>query len=221
MPDIITVAVLNSKGGVGKTLFATQLAVRACDDFNMVALVDLDPSAGARSWFESRGAQGDMDQPTAFVGVSDPTQAVDTAERAGYEIAFLDGAPNTVDATRKAIEVADIVIIPEKIGKGDTKQSGLVAKLCRDADKPAIVVINDIPPPSARRTYQAERAEIIASEVAEYGLPVIKVINRDAYAQAGDYGLGVHEISGRAATDAKKEIDQLYQAVAEAVSKRV
>ena len=93
MSDIIVVAVLNAKGGVGKTLFATQLAVRACEDFSMVALIDLDPSAGARSWFESRGEQdGEIEQPTAFVGVSNPADAVETAERAGYEIAFLDGA---------------------------------------------------------------------------------------------------------------------------------
>ncbi len=218
MSDIIVVAVLNAKGGVGKTLFATQLAVRACEDFSMVALIDLDPSAGARSWFESRGKQdGEIEQPTAFVGVSNPADAVETAERAGYEIAFLDGAPNTLDATRRAIDVANVVLIPERVGHVDTKQSALVAKLCADAGVPAIAVINDIPPPSARRTYQTERAEIIAKEVADFGLPVIQVINRDAYAQAGDYGLGVHEISGRASTDAKKEIDQIYAAIAEIV----
>ena len=39
---MIIIAVLNSKGGVGKTTIATNLAVRACLNFQRVALVDMD-----------------------------------------------------------------------------------------------------------------------------------------------------------------------------------
>ena len=40
------VGFLGLKGGVGRTMLATQIAARACDNFNMAALVDLDPTAG-------------------------------------------------------------------------------------------------------------------------------------------------------------------------------
>lgn len=44
---MISIGVLNAKGGVGKTTFSTMLAIRAARDFARVGLVDLDPQQSA------------------------------------------------------------------------------------------------------------------------------------------------------------------------------
>ena len=58
---MLTIAVTNTKGGVGKTTLAATLAVRAAQDkfkggaHYRVALVDLDPMRGLVAWWLRRG----------------------------------------------------------------------------------------------------------------------------------------------------------------------
>jgi chromosome partitioning protein len=208
-----SVAFLNGKGGVGKTTLATQIAVRACDNFERVCLIDLDPSGGARTWFKDREGNEAGDAPTLMVGVSDPVDALERAELDGYEFAVLDGSPGTIDATRVAVNAVGAVVIPEKTSHHDMAKASLVAKLCADAKTPAIGVINEVPMKSERRPYQKEMAELIADSIREYGLPVVTITDREQFLRAMNAGIGVHEMSGRGMTDPQAEIDALYEQI--------
>ncbi len=68
------IAVVNTKGGVGKTTIASALAVRAAKDSPRVAMVDLDPQRSLVEWWDRRGA---VDNPTVFEGAASPADAVE------------------------------------------------------------------------------------------------------------------------------------------------
>ena len=48
-------AVVSTKGGVGKTTLASALAVRAAKESKRVAMVDLDPQGSLAAWWKRRG----------------------------------------------------------------------------------------------------------------------------------------------------------------------
>ena len=52
---MIVIAVVNSKGGTGKTTLASALSVRAAKDSKRVAMVDLDPQKSLIAWWQRRG----------------------------------------------------------------------------------------------------------------------------------------------------------------------
>ena len=62
------IAVLNQKGGSGKTTIATHLARSLKLDGESVLLVDSDPQGSARDWAAVRKAQ-----PVTVVGIDRPT----------------------------------------------------------------------------------------------------------------------------------------------------
>ena len=62
------IAVLNQKGGSGKTTIATHLARALQLDGNDVLLVDSDPQGSARDWAAVR-----EDHPLTVVGIDRPT----------------------------------------------------------------------------------------------------------------------------------------------------
>ena len=62
------IAVLNQKGGAGKTTIATHLARALQLDGADVLLVDSDPQGSARDWAAVR-----EDQPVPVVGIDRPT----------------------------------------------------------------------------------------------------------------------------------------------------
>ena len=211
------IAFLNGKGGVGKTTLATQIAVRACENFNMVAIIDLDPSGGARTWFRDREGNDMGDRPALLVGVSDPIEALDVAERAGYDFVVLDGSPGTIDATRVAVAAVDAVVIPEKCSHHDMSKAAVVAKFCADAGTPAIGVVNEVPMPGERRPYQKQMATEIIASIKEYGLPVVSITDREQFLRAMNGGVGVHEMKGSGMKTPQQEIDDLYEQIIIAV----
>lgn len=224
---MISVAIVNAKGGVGKTTISTQIAVRCLDNFERVGIIDLDPSGGTRRWFEARaksqadvqdGESEDEAMPRLYVGVSNPADALAACKLDGMDIVILDGAPGTIDATKSVIGMVDAIVIPEKCSEDDMESAAMVARMCRDAGKTAIGVVNDVPLPSDRRPYQLEMAERIAKSIEAYGMDVAMLRSRDIYLKAKNGGVGVHEIQGRTSSEARKEIDELYLFVVKALA---
>src|SRR5690554_5556128 len=101
------IAVLNQKGGAGKTTIATHLAralqLRGSD----ILLVDSDPQGSARDWAAVR-----EDQTVPVVGIDRPTIERDLKQIAEKEYVVIDGAPQAHDLAVSAIKAADLVLIP-------------------------------------------------------------------------------------------------------------
>ena len=101
------IAVLNQKGGSGKTTIATHLARSLQLDGDSVLLVDSDPQGSARDWAAVR-----EEQPVTVVGIDRPTIERDLKHIARKDFVVVDGAPQAADLAVSALKAADFVLIP-------------------------------------------------------------------------------------------------------------
>lgn len=102
------IAVLNQKGGAGKTTISTHLARAFQLSGSNILLIDSDPQGSASDW----GAARD-DQPVPVVAINRPTIERDIkAISHGKDWIIIDGAPQVHDLAISAIKAADLIIIP-------------------------------------------------------------------------------------------------------------
>ena len=101
----IAVAVLNRKGGVGKTTVAVILAEIALVRHNRVLAIDLDPS---RNFSDALGFMKNYFRSSLRVKSTLEESDADAPE----EWIVIDCPPNLEDASRLAVDFADIVVVP-------------------------------------------------------------------------------------------------------------
>lgn len=101
------VAVLNQKGGSGKTTIATHLARAWQLSGKDVLLIDSDPQGSARDWASVR-----EDHPLPVVGIDRPTIDRDLKSVAKKDVIVIDGAPQAADLAISAIKAASFILIP-------------------------------------------------------------------------------------------------------------
>jgi chromosome partitioning protein len=110
---IVVVAAL--KGGVGKTTTAVYLAALAAGSRKSAILVDADPQASSADWIET----APDDQLEAVTPVEAPTDRLLTRALSridGEEVAVVDTPPGNERLLAKAIDLADVVIVPARVG---------------------------------------------------------------------------------------------------------
>ncbi len=102
------IAILNQKGGVGKTTLAVNLTMGLQQDEDKALLVDADPQGSARDWHAA--GEGEL---LNVIGLDRPTLDKDLkTHKANYDWIVIDGPPKLTDMTIAAIRSADLVIIP-------------------------------------------------------------------------------------------------------------
>jgi chromosome partitioning protein len=113
----MVIAVLNSKGGVGKTTIATNLAACFAGDGKDVLLVDADPQASALEWKASR-----PEDAAALQVVGLPADNLHQEIRRlkhKYELLLIDGGGRITKTARAAALAADLVLVPTLPSKYD------------------------------------------------------------------------------------------------------
>lgn len=167
-----TIALIGSKGGVGKTTLALSLAVQAEHAGLAAVLLDLDPQGSAASWGDARGADTPPDVVAAHPGRLAGLLA--SAARQGAQLAVIDSPPNADTPALAAAKAADLVLIPCRPSALDLAAIAASVRLAQEiAGKPVFVVLNAVIP----RTMVAETAE---RTLAEAGLVVapIRIVQR-------------------------------------------
>jgi chromosome partitioning protein len=137
---MLTIGILNSKGGAGKTTLTTCLAVRASLD-EPTAVVDLDPQSSYSDWYKRRGSPVN---PALLLGEDRASDAVEALRLTSpYNFIFVDGPTNALLVTEDAVRASDFVIIPMKASGLDLGASQDCISLCQELRAPFLVVIND------------------------------------------------------------------------------
>ncbi|HFT6707378.1 TPA: ParA family partition ATPase, partial [Pseudomonas aeruginosa] len=127
------VALLNQKGGVGKTTLATHIAGELALRGQNVLLLDADPQGSALDWTQRRSQQG-LPRLFSAVGLARETlhqEAPELARRADHVI--IDGPPRIAALARSALLAADRVLIPVQPSPYDLWASAEMVNLIREA----------------------------------------------------------------------------------------
>ena len=156
------VAIVSQKGGSGKTTLSVNLAA-AAEVFGAVALIiDTDPQATASQW----GAWRSDRAPEVIDSAPPRIQAkVGAAREQGAGFIVIDTPPHADSAASRAVEAADLVLIPCRPSAFDLAATKTTVSLVRLFDKPAYVVFT-AGPPQAPRMYE-EAAELVRGFGAE------------------------------------------------------
>ncbi|MBS1164392.1 MAG: cobyrinic acid a,c-diamide synthase [Proteobacteria bacterium] len=188
------VALLNQKGGVGKTTLALHLAGEWARQGKRVTLVDADPQGSALDWSEQR-ARDSGSRSFGVVGL-----ARDTLHREAPELArdadhiVIDGPPRVAGLMRSALLASDLVLIPVQPSPFDGWASAEMLALIREAKiyRPDLVARFVLNRCGARTVIARETAETLA----DHDPPLLsaRIGQRVAFADAAQSGRLVFEI---------------------------
>ncbi len=134
------IALLNQKGGVGKTTLATHIAGELAMQGSSVILLDADPQGSALDWTQRRSQNG-LPRLFGAVGLARETlhqEAPELARRCDHIV--IDGPPRIAALARSALLAADLVLIPVQPSPYDVWASAEMVSLIREAQvfRPAL-----------------------------------------------------------------------------------
>ncbi|WP_419588105.1 ParA family partition ATPase [Thiolapillus sp.] len=204
------IAVLNQKGGSGKTTIATHLARALQLDGSDVLLVDSDPQGSARDWAAVR-----EDHPLTVVGIDRPTIDRDVKNIARkVEFVVIDGAPQAADLAVSAIKAADLVLIPVQPSPYDIWATAELVDLVKQR-----IEVTDGRLQAAFVVSRAIKGTRIGGEVTEalagYELPVLdaRITQRVSYPGTAAAGTTVLESdpNGDAAAEVRALATEIKQ----------
>jgi len=183
------IAVLNQKGGSGKTTIATHLARALQLEGADVLLVDSDPQGSARDW-----AAAHDDQPVPVVGIDRPIIEKSLKSIGRKDFIVIDGAPQIEALAVSAIKAADFILIPVQPSPYDVWATSDLVDLVKarvdilDGRLQAAFVIS-------RAIKGTKIGNEITAALADYGLPVLaaRVTQRVIYPTSAATGKTVFE----------------------------
>lgn len=218
------IAVLNQKGGVGKSTLSTNLSTAYARRKQRVLLADADPQGTARNW-RSSGPNSDESRK-AFPDVvgADTPEAIETAtgpEVAGaFDMVVIDGPPGVSkggpgEVTVAALKAADLVLIPVRPSGADLWATSDLAELVQTRqDATGSLDAAFVVTQADSRTNVAEE---IGGALEELELPALdaRCGFRVAYTKALGKGVAVEDVkpSGKAAEEIEaiaKEIETRF-----------
>lgn len=190
-----TIAILNQKGGVGKTTLATNIATKFYLDKSKVLLIDSDPQGSARDWH----AAGHSEIPV--IGIDRPTLDKDIKKIASqFDLVIIDGAPQLADMAISAIKCADIIIIPVQPSPYDIWASSDLVEIIKHRQQ-----LTDDKPKAffciSRKIASTSLGKEIVDALEGYDLPIMKsyTSQRIIYAKSAAEGQTVFDTNNNEA----------------------
>jgi chromosome partitioning protein len=204
------IAVVNQKGGAGKTTVSMQLAGTLGRRGRKVLVIDADPQGTATRWAASAADEAPF--PATISGLSAAGDKVHREAKKyvdDFEFIVID-CPPAADSPvpQSALLIADVGLVPVVPSPLDLWASVGIGKVIdglrdlNEALKP-LIVVNQCQPQTA---IAKEALEVLP----QFGMPVLatRLHQRTAYRQAAVFGGTVHDLGPRAAP-AIAEVDAL------------
>ena len=195
------VAVIEEKGGVGKTTVSLTLAVAAVQAGRKVAVFDLDPQATAANWTDRREAEFPWVVATPAARLD---AALANAKAQGVDFIVIDTPPKAGSDAVEAARRADLVLVPVEPHMFTIETMPKLQDILKLAGNPPTLVV------LSKAEVQGSEAADTAVVLRAKGLDVCPVVihRRAAHRHAGNVGKSAQEYEpkGKAAEEAK----QLY-----------
>lgn len=196
MPSII--AIINGKGGVGKTTTSVNLSA-ALADKKKVLLVDADPQGSATWWVERGGTNMGFD----LAQETEPTLLGSLQKIEGYELAVVDTPPALrSEALEVVVSVADYLILPTPPAPMDL---AVLIETLREAIAPVgvahRVLLTRVDSRSRKEAVEAQKT------LRELGVPAFHTFIRayKAHERAALEGMSINQLRGENAREAKAD----------------
>lgn len=197
------IAVLNQKGGCGKTTIAINLTHSFQNQGYKTLLVDSDPQGSARDW----NAENDG-KIIPVIGLDRVSLANDIeAIKNGYDFIVIDGAPSIAKLAAAAVKIADFILIPVQPSPWDIWATADLVDIIKARQE-----ITEGKPMAAFIVSRAIKNTKLSTEVIEalkqYELPVLNsyTTQRVIYPTSASEGQTVYV---RTFNDATLEIDAI------------
>jgi chromosome partitioning protein len=115
------IAVVNQKGGTGKTTVATNLATLFAGQQAEVLLVDADPQQSALEWQHDRPGQV---PPVSVIGLPAPNLHREIPRlHTKYPVILIDGGGRVTATARATVAVADFLLVPTLASLPDARST--------------------------------------------------------------------------------------------------
>lgn len=216
MTHPLTVAVLNQKGGVGKSMIAQNLAAAAHLRGRKTLVLDLDRQGTTIDWSKRRTKESKL----RGITVVESTRVISIADfdevTKPYDFVICDGPARLSENSTAAAVAADIVLIPMRVGHGEWWAAAETVEALDKADelrgifkrKPVrrVYVLNEV------FHNVSETKDIIAALEGVELLPV-HLHHRIAYERARGMGEATVTLEPKGA--AAKEVSKLCELIFE------
>jgi chromosome partitioning protein len=199
------IALLNEKGGTGKSTVATNLASALHRRGRRVVLIDADPQGTTRDW---RSASPDgIDLPP--VVALDRPEMLQSLASIQAELAIIDTPAKAEKMTAAVVRIAQTALVVIQPSGADIWASAAAVKLIQQkldvgGKIDAGFLVNRVSGVSRLSK------EVLTGNWNEYGVTILErsIGNRVAFAQALTDGLSIYDLGD---AHAKQEMDQLIE----------
>ena len=200
------VALLNEKGGSGKSTIALNLACALHRQGRRVVLIDADPQGTARDWREASPA--DVDLPPVVV-LDRPELLLSSIKTIAADVAIIDTPAKAERMSANVVRIAHVAIIPVQPSNADLWASAAAVKLIQSKRDVGGEIEAAFLATRVSGTTNLSK-EILKGDWNEYGIDMLDqaVSNRVSYAQSLSDGVSVYETRDG---QAKAEIDLIVQ----------
>lgn len=205
------IAVMNEKGGAGKSTISIGLACALYRAGESVVLVDSDPQGSARDWREAAGEDADL---PPVIGLDKPDSIKDGLKAfAAIDWVVVDTPAKAAKTSGVIINSADFVLIPlQPSGLDVWGASAIVSLIASYKDMGGKVEAGFVP--TRIRPGTKLGSEILNGNWNEYGIRQLQstICDRESYKKAATDGKSIYDTND---SQAKGEIDCLLREIRE------